>query len=190
MMGPNGIQGPGQGLPPDLLNKVAGPGSSPSGASGADRARAFMDDFRSQAAGPAEATPGTVEVQPVAETRPPVATVEVTAVDPPRQCAEVEMSIQRMLEPGPVRDGINGRMHGLKEGWNQLEQARTELSEAVRDGRLDQMSPEYGRIRENMGMATLRLQVRAQEAHFGVELLSKLVENATGGVRTILQTQA
>lgn len=190
MMGPDPIMGAAQAMGPDALTKAGQSAPRPSHGSGADQARSFMDELRAEAAGPVETRPQPVEVQATPEMRPPVSTSEVAAIDPPQACTEVEMSIQRMLEPGPLREGINGRMHDVRDQWGRLEKARVELGEAVREGRLDQMSPEYGRIRESLAMATLRLQVRAQEAHFGVELISKLVENATGGIRTILQTQA
>ncbi len=119
MIDPNGIIGPGGGGLPAGTDAAGISGPRAGGMSGADGARAFMDALRADAAGAIEpspqAPPPSTDVSPVGETTPPLATGDVAAVDPPTRCAEVELAVERLLEPGVVRDGINGRMQGVRD---------------------------------------------------------------------------
>lgn len=134
---------------------------------------------------------------------PPVATpaaapTAAAAAVPPRAGAGLDVSVTTPTAAPPAAatalgfPALAAAHRDLAEylTWNRTQ--RAELKELER--RAGHHGPEYQaaarEFRERNGERLLVLQSNMHQAAFQVELASKVVEQATSGARTVLQTQA
>ena len=95
--------------------------------------------------------------------------------------------------PAETPEPMRGAFERLQDSLGQLREIRAEqdlLYERIDRGELDPASPEVRRTERRITTEMMNLQITVQHANFGVELMSKVVEHGTSGMRTVLQTQA
>jgi len=98
-----------------------------------------------------------------------------------------------MTEPASASEPVRGAFSRLADSLDQLHEIQKQqnnLFERIDRGELDPSSPEVRRVERKITTEMMNLQITVQHANFGVELMSKVVEHGTSGMRTVLQTQA
>ncbi len=104
---------------------------------------------------------------------------------------------QKMNSPqaaeGSQKVGEAGRVE-FKDGTNPLDQAQGIREEISRIRGEYESQIAKGEIKPGDGQAQIwrlmDLQTRAQDVHFRVELVTKLIDNVSGGIKQLSQTQA
>ncbi|MCA9310251.1 MAG: hypothetical protein KDA21_03540 [Phycisphaerales bacterium] len=93
-------------------------------------------------------------------------------------------------EKGEMLTGAFDRLNLALVKLKDVEQRQAELYARIDRGELSPGSPEVRRAERRITTELMNLQISVQQANFGVELVSKVVEHGASGMRTVLQTQA
>lgn len=141
-------------------------------------------------------TPRLPPIEKAGEGPAPAVEFSTQIRDEVRRTQRVEPSIDfEPVMPGQVEasEPMRGAFSRLAESLDQLrriQQQQDKLYERIDRGELDPASPEVRMVERRITSEMMNLQITVQQANFGVELISKVVEHGTSGMRTVLQTQA
>jgi hypothetical protein len=90
----------------------------------------------------------------------------------------------------PDKQDLFGRFEKVRKDFDSFVQRSSELDKMVADGKLKSDDPKVVQARRAEMREMLHLQTEMQSASVQVEIASKVVEHATSGLKTVLQTQA
>lgn len=128
--------------------------------------------------------------QPKQPVQPPQAPPQVEQVERVETAAAPEPGVEP-LEDAPA--GIRGAFELLDRAWKRYQKISNELAELHKKaarGEIQPDDPELAFREAELMNELFTVQMLVQRGQFGVELMSKVVEHGTGGMRTVLQTQA
>jgi hypothetical protein len=136
---------------------------------------------------------------PIPVTPPPIPTPPVqdmAGANPSFSAPGVEFG--QKLNPADATQGTQAvgdvKKVEFKDGTNPLDQANGIRDEIARIRADYESQVASGQLKPGDGQVQvwrlMDLQTRAQDVHFRVELVTKLIDNVSGGIKQLSQTQA
>lgn len=118
------------------------------------------------------------------------APAQPTPIDAAPETAPVEKAEPVDSMDGPSMRGAMNQLDRAREVVLEIRQRSREIDAMVNEGQLALDSPEYTAAVKSLNAMMLEAQMVVGDAQIQIEFMSKLVDHGTGGVKTLLQTQA